>query len=128
MYSFKFNLSCLISNLPGLVFPLQVADTEIGLWLGGHAPNGSSSKNTVQFIASQMILPEATDLRGCSVVSYYRVLLQQAAEYEQESTDRSKTYSPSTTTLLMIPHHSSASSFNNATLFASGLLAQSLPR
>ncbi|XP_067449829.1 DNA damage-induced apoptosis suppressor protein [Thunnus thynnus] len=109
------------------IFGIKVAETESGPWLGGRAPNGSNSTDMVQFIASQMILPKATGLGGCSVVSYYRILLQKA-EYEQESTDHSKTYRPPATVLLMAPHHSSASSFNNTTLSASGLLSQSLQR
>ncbi|KAM7406321.1 hypothetical protein PAMP_000705 [Pampus punctatissimus] len=110
------------------IFGIKVAETESRPWLGGRAQNGSSSKDTFQFIANQMILPGATGLEGCSVVSYYRILLQKAAEYEQESTDPSKTYRPPATTLLMIPHHSSVSSWNNVTLSASGLLSQSMQR
>ncbi|KAM7423868.1 hypothetical protein PAMA_000298 [Pampus argenteus] len=110
------------------IFGIKVAETESRPWLGGHAPNGSSSKDRFQFIANQMILPGATGLEGCSVVGYYRVLLQKAAEYEQESTDPSKTHRPPATTLLMMPHQSSDSSFNNVTLFASGLLSQSMQR
>ncbi|CAK6967268.1 DNA damage-induced apoptosis suppressor protein [Scomber scombrus] len=110
------------------IFGIQVAGTESGPWLGGHALNGSNNTDPAQFIASQMILPKATGLGGCSVVSYYRILLQKAAEYEQESTDPSKTYRPPSTTPLMIPHHSSTSSFNNATLSDSGLLFWSLQR
>lgn len=84
--------------------------------------NGSSSKNTVQFIASQMILPKATGLEGCTVVSYYRILLQKAAERELGSSR------PPAANLLLIPRLSPAGSFSNASLCASGLLSQSLQR
>ncbi|XP_053175264.1 DNA damage-induced apoptosis suppressor protein [Scomber japonicus] len=110
------------------IFGIQVAETESGPWLGGHALNGSNNTDPAQFIASQMILPKATGLGGCSVVSYYRILLQKAAEYEQETADPSITYRPPSATPLMIPHHSSTSSFNNATLSDSGLLFWSLQR
>ncbi|XP_044054872.1 uncharacterized protein ddias isoform X2 [Siniperca chuatsi] len=106
----------------------EVTETERGPWLGGPVANCSSSKDTVQLIASQMILPKATGLGGCTVVSYYQILLQKAAEYELGSTDPSKTSVPLAATLLLIPRHSPASSFNNATLSASGLLSQSLQR
>ncbi|XP_039990733.1 uncharacterized protein ddias isoform X2 [Xiphias gladius] len=75
-----------------------------------------------------MILPKAAGLGGCTVVSYYRILLQKAAEYELGSTGPSKPCRPPETTLLLIHHHSLASSFSNATLSASGLLSQSLQR
>ncbi|XP_029290586.1 DNA damage-induced apoptosis suppressor protein isoform X2 [Cottoperca gobio] len=67
------------------IFGIKVTTTESGPWFGGHVANGSSSK--VHYIASQMILPKATGLEGCTVVSYYRLLLQKAAEYELGSTD-----------------------------------------
>ncbi|XP_018522523.1 DNA damage-induced apoptosis suppressor protein [Lates calcarifer] len=109
------------------IFGIKVTGAESGLCFGEPAANGSSSKDTVQFIASQMILPNAAGLRGCTVVSYYRILLQRAAEYEQGSTDPSKSSRPPET-LLLIPHCSSGSSFSNATFSASGLLSQSPQR
>ncbi|KAF1393033.1 hypothetical protein PFLUV_G00034190 [Perca fluviatilis] len=107
------------------IFGIKVTKTEIGPWLGGPVANGSSSKEASHFIATQMILPKATGLGGCTVVSYYRILLQKAAEYELGSTDPSKTSRPPATTLLLIPLRFPASSFNNATLSASGLVSQS---
>ncbi|KAL7397542.1 hypothetical protein ABVT39_023707 [Epinephelus coioides] len=103
------------------IFGIKVSETESAPWLGGPVSNGFSSNEAVHFIASQMLLPKATGLGGCTVVSYYRILLQKAAEYEQGLTAR-----PPATTLLLIPRHFPASSFNNATLSASGLLSQSL--
>ncbi len=126
----KFHLysGCLLSTTPGLVCVLQVTGTERRPWLGGPGANGSSSKDTVQLIASQMILPKDAGLGGCTVVSYYRVLLQKATEYELGSADPSKTSRPPARTLLLFPRQSPASSFNNATLSTSGLLSQSLQR
>ncbi|XP_040900747.1 DNA damage-induced apoptosis suppressor protein [Toxotes jaculatrix] len=109
------------------IFGIKVTGAKSGLCFEGPVVNGSSSKDTVQFIASQMILPKAAGLGGCTVVSYYRLLLQKAAEYEQGSTDPSNTRPPETT-LLLIPHHSPASSFNNSTFSASRLFSQSLLR
>ncbi|XP_078107816.1 uncharacterized protein ddias [Sander vitreus] len=107
------------------IFGIKVTKTESEPWLGGPVANGSSSKEAVHFIATQMILPKATGLGGCTVVSYYRILLQKAAEYELGSADPSKSSRPPATTLLLIPRRFPASSFNNATLSASGLLSQS---
>ncbi|KAK2854230.1 hypothetical protein Q5P01_006891 [Channa striata] len=104
-------------------FGIKVTGGGGGLWTGGPFANGSCGKDTVQFVASQMILPKAAELTGCTVVSYYRILLQKAEEYEQGSTDISKTSRPPASTLVVIPQHSPASSFNNTTL-----LSQSLPR
>lgn len=126
--TFYLYLGCYLSTIPALVCVLQVTKTESGPWFGGPVANGSSSKDALHFIATQMVLPKATGLRGCTVVSYYRILLQKAAEYELGSTGPSKTSTPPATTLLLIPCQSPASSFNNATLSASGLLSQSLQR
>ncbi|XP_071346253.1 DNA damage-induced apoptosis suppressor protein isoform X2 [Trachinotus anak] len=110
------------------IFGIKVTGTESGLWFGGPVANGSSSRDTVQFIASQMILPKAAGLTGCTVVSYYQILLQKAAEYELGSTDPSKTSRPPETSLLLIPHQSPASSFSNDTISASGLFSLSPQR
>nr|XP_046239383.1 uncharacterized protein ddias [Scatophagus argus] len=104
------------------IFGLKVTETESVPWFG------SSSKDTDNFIATQMILPKATGLAGCTVASYYGILLQKAAEYEQGLTDPSKTSRPPATTLLLIRHRSPSSSFNNSTFCSSGLLSQALLR
>ncbi|KAL3061094.1 hypothetical protein OYC64_009329 [Pagothenia borchgrevinki] len=104
----------------GRHFIFGIKESGSGPWLGEPAANGSSSN--AHFIASQMILPNAAGLSGCSVVSYYRTLLQRAAEYERGSSDPSK--APGPQTLLLIPEHF-PSSFNNTTLNVSGLLSQS---
>ncbi|XP_034385315.1 uncharacterized protein ddias [Cyclopterus lumpus] len=105
------------------IFGIKVTETESLPWLGGPVANGSSGKEAVHFIATQMILPNSRGLEGCTVVRYYQILLQKAAEYELETTDPSKTSRPPATTLLLIPHHFPASSFNSSIL--SGLLSQS---
>ncbi|XP_073320774.1 uncharacterized protein ddias [Pagrus major] len=105
------------------IFGLKLPETESGPWLRGPVGNGSSTKDTPHFIASQMILPKATGLGGCTVVSYYQILLQKAA-----STDPSKTSGPPATTLLLLARQSPARSFNDGTLCASGLFSQSLLR
>ncbi|XP_029980058.1 uncharacterized protein ddias [Sphaeramia orbicularis] len=108
------------------IFGIKVTETENVPWLEG--TKVSSSNNTVQFIASQMILPKARCLEGCTVVSYYQTLVQKAAEYELESRDPCKTPRPPATPLMLVPCHSSNSSLCNATLCASGYLSQSLQR
>ncbi|XP_026147470.1 uncharacterized protein ddias [Mastacembelus armatus] len=105
------------------IFGIKVTGKESGLWLGGHAANEYSNKSRVQFIASQMILPIATGLGGCSVVSYYQALLQKTAECELGSTDPRKTGRAPATSLILIPHRTPAGSFSNTTLSASGFLS-----
>ncbi|XP_069549811.1 uncharacterized protein ddias [Brachyistius frenatus] len=105
------------------VFGIKLVGTESGPWSGGPVARGSGSKNTAQYVASQMILPKATGLRGCTVVSYYKILLQKAAEYEVGSADTSKTSRLPVTPLLLTPGHSPTSSFSDTTLSASGLLS-----
>ncbi|XP_062243696.1 uncharacterized protein ddias [Platichthys flesus] len=104
------------------IFGIKVTGTESGLRFGG--PALSKDGDRLQFIASQMILPKASGGGGCSVVSYYRALLQRAAEYELES----KTSRPFESTLLLIRHLSPSSSFNNSSHSASGLLLRSPKR
>ncbi|XP_034536648.1 uncharacterized protein ddias [Notolabrus celidotus] len=109
-----------------VIFGIKVTEKEPKPWLG--RPDGSSSKDTVQLIATQMILPKALSLGGCTVVSYYRSLLQKAAEYELGSAEQRKPSGPLETPLLLLPYHSTASSIDNASLCTSGLLSQSLQR
>ncbi|KAG8001446.1 hypothetical protein GBF38_007104 [Nibea albiflora] len=108
------------------IFGLKV--TESGPLFGGPAANDCSSKDAVYFIASQMILPKAAGLGGCTVVSYYRVLLQKAADFELGSADPSKTSRPPVTDLLLIACNSPGRSFNNISLCAAGFLSRSLQR
>ncbi|XP_037343862.2 DNA damage-induced apoptosis suppressor protein [Pungitius pungitius] len=109
------------------IFGIKVPEKESLPWVGAPVANGSSSKETVHFIATEMILPNATGLGGCTVVSYYRMLLQKATEYELASTDSSKTCGPPAATLLLIPHHYPSGSFNHSRLSASDLLSHSPP-
>ncbi|KAK5866955.1 hypothetical protein PBY51_011484 [Eleginops maclovinus] len=106
----------------GRHFIFGIKGSGSGPWLGETAANGSSSK--AHFIASQMILPNAAGLTGCTVVSYYRTLHQRVAEYKRGSSDPSRASGPPPPTLLLLPEHL-PSSFNNTTLYVSGLLSQS---
>ncbi|CAI5645856.1 unnamed protein product [Oreochromis niloticus] len=110
------------------IFGIKVMEAESALWFGGPAPSSSSSKSAAQFVATQMILPKATGLGGCTVVSYYRILLQKAFQSELVSADTSRITSLPATTLLLIHDHSPTSSFSDATLSASHLLPRSLQR
>ncbi|XP_047436167.1 uncharacterized protein ddias isoform X2 [Mugil cephalus] len=105
------------------IFGLK-SKTQSGPWFGDPVPNGSNGKDSAQFVASQMILPKTTGLEGCTVVSYYRILLQKASEFELGCVDHNKTPRPPDTTLLINPDHSPTSSFN-VTLSASDLPSQS---
>ncbi|KAM3610154.1 uncharacterized protein V6R79_026207 [Siganus canaliculatus] len=103
------------------IFGIKVSKTQNGPWSG--SPVGSNDKETANFIASQMILPQAPGLGGCTVVSYFQILLQKAAEYER-STDPSGITRRPETPLLLISHHSPAASFT----FPSQLLPRSQPQ
>ncbi|XP_023153834.2 DNA damage-induced apoptosis suppressor protein [Amphiprion ocellaris] len=104
------------------IFGLKASETESGPWFGGSFLNGSSSKDRSQFVASQMILPKAPGLSGCTVISYYRSLLQKVSEYEGKASRLPEA------TLLLIPDHSPTSSSINASFSATGLLTPSLQR
>lgn len=87
--------------------------------------NGSGSSEKLEVIASQMILPKATVLGGCTVVSYYQSLFQKAAEYELECAESNKLCRPQLIALLPTPHRSPAGSFGQD---ASGFGSLSLQR
>lgn len=104
-----------ISNL--LLSDPQLTDTGTLPWVRGPVMNGEK----IEVIASQMILPKATVLGGCTVVSYYQKLLQKAAEYEPGCAESSKLCRPQL--MLLIPHRSPAGSFGqDASGFGSLLL------
>lgn len=98
------------------IFGMKLTEGDRRPWIEDSVPNCSSSKDFAQLIATQMILPKATGLEGCAVVTYYQKLLQKALDSR---------LSPSQ--LLLTPHHSPASSFN-ATLSSPHRLSQSLHR
>ncbi|XP_072236414.1 uncharacterized protein ddias [Leuresthes tenuis] len=110
------------------IFGFKLSRTETGPWLEGPASHGSGSRETAQFVASQMILPIGTGLAGCTVLSYYQSLLQKASEDQVGSADPSKNPRFPAPILLLIPDHSPTSSYNNSTLCASGLISHSLLR
>ncbi|XP_028257774.1 DNA damage-induced apoptosis suppressor protein [Parambassis ranga] len=108
------------------IFGIKVLETESRPWVGGPALNGSNS--SVQLVASQMILPKAMGLGGCTVLSYYHTLLQKVSENELGSANQSTTSNHPAATLLLTLGQSPNSSFGDAKLSASGPLCQSLQR
>lgn len=106
----------------------QVSGTEWEPWLEDCDGNGSSRRDRAQFVATQMILPTASGLTGCTVLGYYQHLLQKASEYVAESADQSKTSRSFTAPLLLISDPSPNSTVSDAPLYPSGLLSQSLFR
>ncbi|XP_041846388.1 uncharacterized protein ddias [Melanotaenia boesemani] len=107
------------------IFGIKLSGAENGRFFEGHHTNGSNIGETSQFIASQIILPNAENLAGCTVVRYYQCLLQKASELEP---DCSKCCRLPASILFLIPSQSPTSSFSNSSLFASGFLSQSLLR
>ncbi|XP_023187478.1 DNA damage-induced apoptosis suppressor protein isoform X2 [Xiphophorus maculatus] len=107
------------------IFGIKVSGREPEPWL--EEPDGSESGRggRAQFVASQMILPPATGLTGCTVLSYYQRLLQRASEYVAESADPGR---PSAAPLLMISGRSPSSTLSDVSLYPSGHLSQALLR
>lgn len=101
---------------------LQLSDTERMPWVGVAASKGSRSAEKIQVIASQMIPPKAPVQGGCTVVSYYQILLQKAAECEVGFAESSKLCRPQQTAP---PHHAEAGSLEHD---ASGFCRLSLQR
>uniref|UniRef100_A0A1A8J0F5 Chromosome 11 open reading frame 82 n=1 Tax=Nothobranchius kuhntae TaxID=321403 RepID=A0A1A8J0F5_NOTKU len=62
------------------IFGIKLTRAENGLWFGDPGSNGSRSGESTQLVASQMILPKAMGSTGCTVLSYYQILLQKASE------------------------------------------------
>lgn len=75
-------------------------------------------------IASQMILPQATGLEGCTVLRYYQSLLQKAVESEPGSSD--PRLPPAS--LFMTPHYSPGRTFENDAQWSSSRLSDSALR
>ncbi|XP_075906430.1 uncharacterized protein ddias [Nelusetta ayraudi] len=106
-------------------FGIKLSDTERMPWVGVAATKGSRSAEKIQVIASQMIPPKAPVLGGCTVVSYYQILLQKAAECEVGFAESSKLCGPQHTAPLLIRHHAEAGSLEHD---ASGFCRLSLQR
>ncbi|XP_061880512.1 DNA damage-induced apoptosis suppressor protein isoform X1 [Entelurus aequoreus] len=106
-----------------LVFGIKVTNSQSCPWSEDHVPSGSGPKDMAQFTATQMISPKAIGLEGCSVISYYRILLRRTVE-QRVSTDPNKSCTISSTPL--IPQDSPASSFSHVML--SHLVSHPLPR
>lgn len=104
---------------------LQLSDTQRLPWVGVAASDGSRSAEKIQIIASQMIPPKATGLGGCTVVSYYQMLLRKAAKSEVGFAESSKFCRPQQTAPLLNHHHAEAGSFEHD---ASGFCRLSLQR
>lgn len=116
---------CCILFVTSLLLFFQLSDTEQLPWVGITATkNSCRSTGKVQVIASQMIPPQAPLLGGCTVVSYYQILLQKAAECELQLAE-SSTYRPPRASPLLKRHHAEAGGFEHD---ASGFFSLSLQR
>ncbi|XP_014846777.1 PREDICTED: DNA damage-induced apoptosis suppressor protein [Poecilia mexicana] len=104
------------------IFGIKVSRTEREPWL--EEPDGSETGRgeRAQFVASQMILPPASGLTGCTVLSYYQRLLQRASEHVADPSR------PSSAPLLLISGPSLSSTLSGVTLCPSGHLSQALLR
>ncbi|KAM4597420.1 uncharacterized protein ddias isoform 2-T2 [Fundulus diaphanus] len=108
------------------IFGIKVSGTEREPWLEHPDGNESGRRERAQFVATQMILPTASGLTGCTVLSYFQRLLQKASEYVAESVDCSKAFRPLTAPLLLIAGPSPNSSVRDVSPYPSGLLSHSL--
>lgn len=87
------------------IFCMKLTESDCRPWIEGSLRKSSGNKDVPQLIANQMILPKATGLGGCSVVTYYQKLLQKAS-------DSSRASRFPAAQLLLTPHNSPACSFN----------------
>lgn len=108
------------------IFGIKITERDSEPWVG--RTNGPCSNDKVQLIATQMILPKAAGLGGCTVLNYYQTILRKATEYEQLTTDPCKTLKLPGKPLLLIPHDSLTSGFTNEALCSSDFLSLSLLR
>ncbi|KAK7913129.1 hypothetical protein WMY93_013340 [Mugilogobius chulae] len=68
------------------IFGIKITENDTEPWLG--RPTGSNKM--AQLIATQMILPEAADLRGCTVLSYFEEILHKTGEAKHCTTAKAK--------------------------------------
>eukprot|EP00066_Takifugu_rubripes_P027611 XP_011616877.1 PREDICTED: DNA damage-induced apoptosis suppressor protein isoform X1 [Takifugu rubripes] len=107
------------------IFGFKFHESEPQPWIKRAVQNGSGINDQSDVIASQMILPQATGLDGCMVISYYQSLLQKAAEFELGSSDPSEIPRFPPASLLVIPHSSPGSSYSNDELWSTSRLSDS---
>lgn len=96
---------------------------------GDHEPwveNEKSSGFICQLVATQMMLPKATGLRGRTVLSYYEAVLQKNTQ--QCVTDDTKAAKPKEEPQGPFPYYLSTPGFANNTPLSSGFLSQSILR
>ncbi|XP_055015709.1 DNA damage-induced apoptosis suppressor protein [Boleophthalmus pectinirostris] len=106
------------------IFGIKLTESDNEPWVG----RSTSSNNMAQLIATQMILPEAAGLRGCTVLTYFEAILQKAAEAKLSTTDTFKNPKLQREPLWPVPHNSQTSEFTNETLCSSDFLPLSLSR
>lgn len=75
-----------------------------------------------------MLLPKALGLEGCTVISYYQSLLQKVVESDMGGADLDKNPRLPPLSLLVNPHYSLQSSFNDGALWSAGRLSSSALR
>uniref|UniRef100_A0A8C6SFR8 Replication factor A C-terminal domain-containing protein n=1 Tax=Neogobius melanostomus TaxID=47308 RepID=A0A8C6SFR8_9GOBI len=106
------------------IFGIKVTDNDIKPWVEATQVNS----HMAQLIATQMILPKAAGLRGCTVLNYFEAALQRAAEPKQCTIVPKETAKLNGEPLWPIPHNSPTPVFSNDTLHSSGFLPLSLSR
>ncbi|XP_072321633.1 uncharacterized protein ddias [Eucyclogobius newberryi] len=106
------------------IFGIKVTQSDHEPWVG----RSCGSNNMAQLIATQMMLPEAAGLRGCTVLSYFEAVLQKAAEAKLSTTNIFNNAKLQRESLWPIPHNSPTSGFTNDTFCSSDFLPWSLSR
>lgn len=92
------------------IFGIKVTN-ESEPWLG-------QTTEMAQLIATQMILPKATGLLGCTVLNYYEAIFQKATEYKLHTTDAHKTCISKVKPLLSTQCNSPTTRFWNDTSYS----------
>lgn len=106
------------------IFGIKVAENDSEPWV----ENTTGNSDMAQLIATQMILPKAAGLMGCTVLNCYEAVLQKAAETKQCTVDPDETAKLLLEPLWPIQHNSPTPGFTNDTLHSSGFLPLSFSR
>lgn len=105
------------------IFGIKVTERDHEPWV-----ENSGSGHMAQLIATQMMLPKAAGLRGCTVLNYYEAGLQKARQTQKCIADANKAINPEEESQWPVPSNSPTPGFTNDTLQSSGFILLPLSR
>lgn len=106
------------------IFGIKVTESDHEPWV----EHSSGSGHMPQFIATQMMLPKAAGLRGCTVLNYYKTGLLKATQTQKCIADANRAINPKEESQWMVPPNSPTPGFTNDTLQSSGFALRFLSR